>query len=514
MLVALNMSDIAGARGLQVDCDQLLEELGGVPAVMCSAVTNGGTAELETALERLAAGQIAPPSQATGKKPEGPAGRFAEVDRILRACVTRPLSQSVWTERIDRVVVHPFAGPVLILAVLTLVFQAVFHWAAVPQDWIRSGVATLSAWAAQALPPGFFADLVSQGVLPGVGAVVVFLPQILLLFFFLMLLEDSGYMARAAYLADYWMGKAGLHGRALIPLLSSYACAIPGIMATRTIESPRDRLATILVAPLMTCSARIPVYTLLIGSFIPNREIDLGFGLGLGLQGLVMLGLYLAGVVAAIAVAWVLKKTALQGPRPSFILELPSYKWPQARSVVLGLWFRSQSFLTRAGTVILGLSVLIWVLSTYPKASPEVLAASGLPAIAHSVAGTVGAWLEPIFRPIGFDWRIVVALIPGMAAREVMVSALATVYAVEAGADPAQLSETLGKTLQQAWSLPTALSLLVWYVLACQCISTLAVTRRETGSWKWPAVMFGYMTGLAYVASWITYRVAVAVAAS
>jgi ferrous iron transport protein B len=359
----------------------------------------------------------------------------------------------------------------------------------------------LAGWTRQVLPQGALNSLIADGVIAGVGAVLVFLPQILLLFLFILLLEDSGYMARAAFLMDRVMGRVGLHGRAFIPLLSSHACAIPGIMATRTIENRRDRLTTILVAPLTTCSARLPVYSLIIAAFIPNTAV-----LGpLRLQGLVMFGLYAAGIVSALGMAMVFRATLLRGPKPPLLLEMPTYKWPAARSVLVGLIERAQLFVRRAGTVILSLSIVLWFLASYPKAPADAKD----PAIDYSYAGHLGHWLEPVMRPIGFDWRISVALIPGFAAREVMVGALATVYAVEDQGE-AGTTAALGETLKQNWSLATALSLLVWYILACQCLSTLAVTRRETNSWRWPAFMLAYMTTLAYGASFLTYHTAVA----
>jgi ferrous iron transport protein B len=322
------------------------------------------------------------------------------------------------------------------------------------------------------------------------------------LFSFILVLEDSGYMARAAFLMDRVMGRVGLHGRAFIPLLSGYACAIPAVMATRTIDRPRDRLTTILIAPLMTCSARLPVYTLLISAFIPRQKI---FGGWIGLQGTVMLGLYLAGIGTALLVAWGLNKTAFRGDKSPLLLDMPTYKWPSLKSIVIGLWDRSKGFVQRAGTVILSLSVLLWFLSSYPKApigAPE-------PAIHYSYAGKVGRVIEPVLEPLGFDWRIGVALVPSFAAREVMVSALATVYAVEDAEEEAQ-AKALGGVLASSWSLATALALLVWYILAPQCISTLAVIRRETNSWKWPMVTLVYLTLLAYAGSWVTYHAAVA----
>jgi ferrous iron transport protein B len=501
MLLALNMMDLARERGMELDLEALARELG-MPVLPTVAVRRQGVPELLARAGELAsadrASAPAPAAPWRESRPDEIRARFAEVDRILRVGVRRAARPARWTERIDRVVLHPVWGAALLL------FQAIFTWANAPMDLIKQGVAAAGQWVGTWLPEGALRSLLVDGVLAGVGAVLVFLPQILLLFLFILLLEDSGYMARAAFLMDRIMGRAGLHGRAFIPLLSSFACAIPGIMATRTIENRRDRLATILVAPLMTCSARLPVYALLIAAFIPNKVV---WG-PVRLQGLVMLGLYLAGIGAGLTVAVVLRKTVLRGPRPPLLLELPTYKWPSARSVAMGLVERSRLFLRRAGTVILTLSVLLWFLATYPRPP----AGATEPPITYSYAGRVGHRLEPLVRPIGFNWRIAVALIPAFAAREVMIGALGTVYAVErhdaAAGGEEQFTQTLGDRLAKDWSLATALSLLVWYILAMQCLSTLAVTRRETNSWKWPAAMLGYMTALAYAGAWATFRLA------
>ncbi len=423
------------------------------------------------------------------------------MDQILRRVTKQALKPSVWTERLDAIALHPVWGSILLLSVLTILFQAIFSWAAAPQDAIRAGISWLGASVSGLLGPGALTSLIVDGAFAGVGSVLVFLPQILILFFFILVLEDSGYMARAAFLMDRLMGKVGLHGRAFIPLLSSYACAIPGIMATRTIENPRDRLTTILVAPLTTCSARLPVYSLLVGAFIPARPV-----VGpLTLQGLTLLALYLLGIAAALGMALLFRKTMLRGPKPPLVLELPTYKRPGLRSLALGLWARAGIFVRRAGTVILGLSILLWFLASYPKA-PEGAVESP---ISYSFAGQIGRALEPLVAPIGFNWKIAVALIPGFAAREVMVSALATTYALEAkDGNTDALHDALGAKIASEWSLATALSLLVWYVLAMQCISTLAITRRETQSLRWPAFMLFYMTALAYVGSFATFHVA------
>lgn len=515
VILAVNMMDLAEARGLRLDLLALERELD-IPVVPVVAVRSQGIPELIAAIEKKWNTLTPPPSS-----PMAPPvsrvlvdsdvrSRFARVDQIVAQVVgaaTESGSMPIqWTQRIDRVVLHPVWGSLLLGLVFGLLFQAIFSWANVPMDQIRNGVTVLSGWMTQIMGPGPLQSLLVDGVIAGVGAVIVFLPQILLLFLFILFLEDSGYMARAAFLMDRMMSRVGLHGRAFIPLLSSFACAIPGIMATRTIENRRDRLTTILVAPLMTCSARLPVYTLLIAAFIPQRKIG-GF---LGLQGLVMAGLYLVGIVAALVVAMIFKRTLLRGSKPPLLLELPTYKWPSLRSIGVGLLERSILFIRRAGTVILAVSVVIWFLVSYPK-MPGTHAKTD---IAQSYAGKIGHAMEPWVAPLGFNWKIAVALIPGFAAREVMIGALGTVYAVEENAaaegavDGGSAHLALGKKLAQDWSIATALSLLVWYILACQCISTLAVTRRETNSWRWPALMLGYMTALAYLGSFATFHLA------
>jgi ferrous iron transport protein B len=382
-------------------------------------------------------------------------------------------------------------------------FQAVFAWARPLMDLISAGFDALGALAHGALPDGLLQSFIQNGVIAGVGSVVVFLPQILILFLFILLLEDLGYMARAAFLMDRIMGGAGLHGRAFIPLLSSFACAIPGIMATRVIDSRRDRLTTILVAPLMTCSARIPVYTLIISAFIPDRQV---YGV-IGLQGLVMFGLYAAGILSALAVSFVANHFFWrESATPPFMLELPDYKLPQLRSIAIGVYTRAMMFLKRAGTTIFGMMVLIWFLASFPR---PPAGATG-PAIDFSLAAMIGRWIEPVLAPVGFNWQISVALIPGMAAREVAVAALGTVYAIEGGKEAA---EQIGQALASKWSLATALALLVWYIFAPQCASTLAVIKRETGGWRFMAITFAYMLALAYAAAFVTYRLAVALGA-
>jgi ferrous iron transport protein B len=422
-----------------------------------------------------------------------------EVRRILNEIGYREPLRSRVPERIDAVVMHPVAGPALLAVLLFLVFQAVFSWAAWPMDMIDVGAGALGGWLQGTLPEGPLRSLLVDGVVAGVGSVVVFLPQILILFFFILLLEDSGYLPRAAFLLDRLMGSVGLSGRAFIPLLSSFACAIPGIMAARTIPNLRDRLATILLAPLMTCSARLPIYALIIGAFIPARKVGI-----FNLQGLVLFGLYAIGVVSALVVAFVMKRFTMRAHYHPLMMELPEYRWPNLRNLVIGLWERAKIFLTRVGGIILALMVLLWFLSTYP-APPE--GATGSP-ITYSFAGMLGRLLEYVFAPIGFNWQISIALVPGLAAREVAVGALGTVYALSSAAD--SVATDLSPMIGASWGLPTALSLLAWYVYAPQCLSTIATIKRETNSWRYPLITMGYLFAIAYVASFITYRIALA----
>jgi ferrous iron transport protein B len=379
------------------------------------------------------------------------------------------------------------------------VFQAVFSWAAVPMDMIKNGVDAVGGWLGAGLAEGPLRSLLVEGIMGGVGSVLVFLPQILILFFFILILEDCGYLPRAAFLLDRLMGRVGLSGRAFIPLLSSFACAIPGVMAARTIQNPRDRLITIMIAPLMTCSARLPVYALIIAAFIPSRDIGI-----FNLQGLVLFVLYAAGILSAMAVAWIFQRIMGSHGQQPLMLELPSYHWPHLRNLALGLWERARIFMTRVGTTILVLMILVWFLSSFPGA-PE---GATHPAIYYSVAGMIGRALSVIFEPIGFGWQICIALVPGMAAREVAVGALGTVYALSAGG--ADVATSLAPLIAKSWSLATALSLLAWYVFAPQCLSTLSVVKRETGTLRYPLIMAAYMFALAYIASFITYRVALA----
>lgn len=497
VLMVLNMIDLATHRGIDIDIDGLSRALG-VPVIASTAVRRAGMAALWARLDRLLTEGMPAPRQSTWVAPTAGETRAASnrADQLIAQFVREPGAQVTATTRIDRVLLHPVAGLVVLLVLLFVMFQAVFAGAAPVMELIDSAVTSLGEGVTALLPPGLVRSFLVDGVIAGLGSVVVFLPQILILFLFILLLEDLGYMARAAFLMDRIMGGAGLHGRAFIPLLSSFACAIPGIMAARVIDDRRDRLLTILVAPLMTCSARIPVYTLLISAFVPQRTVG-----GVGLQGLVMFGLYAAGIISALLVSAVAKRLFFRdAPAPPLLLDLPDYKLPRLRSILLGLWLRARIFLHRAGTTIFAMVVLIWVLSTFPYPPPGATE----PAITYSYAATLGNLLLPILAPLGFNWQISVALIPGMAAREVAVAALGTVYAVGGG------DTMIGTVLAHEWTLATALSLLVWYIFAPQCLATLAVIRREAGGAKWMWISFGYMFALAWIASFVMYHVAVA----
>lgn len=502
MVLALNMYDIAQRQGLRIDLDALRDELG-VPIVTTVATRKRGIDDLIAAVE-AEAGVWRVETHNVWHAPDPAQIRSAhrEAERILKACVRPPERPDTLTGRIDSVLLHPVAGLLILLGLLFVMFQAVFAWAGPLMDGIEAGVAGLGGLVATAVPDGLLQSLIVDGLISGVGSVLVFLPQILILFLFIIVLEDFGYMARAAFLMDRIMGGAGLHGRAFIPLLSSFACAIPGIMATRVIESRRDRLTTILVAPLMTCSARIPVYTLIIAAFIPDETVW-GFA---NLQGLVMFGLYAAGIVSALTVSFLIRRVFWRGAVEPFMMELPAYKLPDLKSVLFNLWLRAKVFLNRAGRIILPLMVLVWAASTFPY-PPE--GAEG-PAIDYSLAGMLGHALEPLFAPIGFNWQMVIALIPGMAAREVAVAALGSVYAV---ADAETATGMMASTLAANWSLATGLAFLAWYIFAPQCMPTLGVVRRETNSRKWTWIMIGYMFGLAYLAAFLTYRIGVALGA-
>jgi ferrous iron transport protein B len=500
-VLALNMFDIAQRQGLRIDLERLSQELG-APIVTTVATRKRGLPELLDKVEALVAERRIETENVWREPTAGEIrAAHAEAQRIFKACVKPPERPDTVTGKIDGVLLHPVAGLVILLTLLFVMFQAVFTWATPLMDGIDAGFAALVAFTNTHLPQGLLTSFIADGLIAGVGSVLVFLPQILILFFFILILEDSGYMARAAFLMDKIMGGAGLHGRAFIPLLSSFACAIPGIMSTRVIDNREDRLTTILVAPLMTCSARIPVYTLIIGAFIPQQTVG-GF---LSLQGLVMFGLYASGIVSALLVSFVIRRIFWRGAVEPFMMELPTYRWPEPRNLLMNLWTRARIFLARAGRIILPLMVLVWVLSTFPY-PPE---GATRPAIDYSIAGRLGQFLAPLMAPIGFNWQMTVALIPGMAAREVAVAVLGTVYAVGGGGGDGETG-ALSTLLKHQWSLASALSFLAWYVFAPQCLPTLGVVKRETNSWVWPTVMFLYMISLAYLAAFAVYHTAVA----
>ena len=498
-VVALNMLDLATRDGLTLDPERLARELG-VPVVPTVAVRKRGMADLLTAVDETirAADPVAPISRVPTPSD---AALHSRARAISRAATLSETPVRRWTTRVDAVVLHPVAGFAILLALMFIMFQAVYAAAEAPADFLEGGIGVLQQWVVATFPENFLRDLVVEGLLAGVGAVIVFLPQILILFLFILLLEASGYMTRAAFLMDGLMAKVGLSGRGFIPLLSSFACAVPGIMATRAIPDEKDRLTTILIAPLMTCSARLPVYALIIAAFIPNRTIG---GSPVGLQGLVLFGLYLSGILGALVVAYVLRRTVAKGRPAGFMMEMPRYQMPQWRDVALGLWQRAWIFLRRAGTIIAMTTVILWLLLTFPKAPV------GESQVEYSVAGRIASGLEVVVAPIGFNHDIALALIPAMAAREVAVSAMATANAIDANGDEDAMAETLGERLQGKWSLATALAFLAWFVFAPQCISTIAITRRETNGWKWPLFMVGYLFALAYAAAGITYWTAVA----
>ena len=503
LILVLNMMDLAQKRGYQISIEALSRSLG-IPVVTTVAMHKNGVQDLLEQIDALL-NQASVKENGTAATdgwveptPEAIRGYHQEAERLLREAVIQEGTPEQLTRKLDQVLLHPVAGPLILLGILFLMFQAVFSWAEAPMDWIDGGIASLQQWLAAHMQDGLLKSLLVDGIIAGVGGVVIFLPQILILFLFILLLEDFGYMARAAFLMDRLMSAVGLNGRAFIPLLSSFACAIPGIMAARTIAHPLDRLVTILIAPLMTCSARLPVYVLLISAFIPATTV---WG-GIGLQGLVMFGLYATGIVGALVVAGVLRLTMLRGGRQPLLMELPSYKWPNPANVLLGLLERARIFMRRIGTVILSVLIILWFLSTFPAAP---LGATE-PDIYYSFAGMIGRGLEPLLAPVGFNWQIAIALVPGLAAREVAVAALGTVYSLSGSEDA--VTESLATTLAQDWTLATALALLAWYVFAPQCLATLAAVRRETNSWRWPAFMFVYLMTLAYIAAFITYRVA------
>ena len=490
VVLALNMMDAAHRRGIQIDVPELQRRLG-LPVVETIAVKRGGAMAL---IERVD-GEVPVAAPAMADDPASRADLHVQVRELLTATVTMPRQTAVLDDALDRWALHPVFGLAILAVVMFLVFQSVYAAGKPMTDAIGDIFGWMGTHVATLLPVGPLQSLVVDGLFGGLGTVIGFLPEILVLFFFILVLEESGYLPRAAFLLDRLMMSVGLTGRSFIPLLSSFACAIPGIMGTRSIQDPRDRLATILVAPLMTCSARLPVYALLIGAFIPMHHV-----LGIfNLQGLVLFALYAAGILGAMAVGWVIKRIHRDKSEHALLMELPSYRMPKPRDIAIGLWERSAIFIKRLTGVILALTVLMWFISTFP--SPPV-GATG-PAIDYSFAGYLGHGLQFIFVPLGFNWQISLSLIPAFAARETAVAALATVYAVGGDANTGGLAHALATN----FSLASALSLLVWFAFAPQCMSTLAVIRRETNSWRNVAISFSYMFVVAYVASLLTYQI-------
>ncbi len=508
--LVLTMTDEFDARGGRLDYARLERALG-IPVLGVVGHKGRGLVALRRLLARpegWSRPHLVPPEDAVG--------RAAWADSILASVVAQRPGANRVTDAIDRALLHPVAGTAVFAAAMVLFFQLIFAWAQPAMDFIDAGVGRGSAAVRALLPAGLLADFLADGLLAGVGSVIIFLPQIVLLFSLLYLLEDVGYLARAAFVIDRAMGRVGLEGRAFVSLLSSYACAVPGIMATRTIPSPRNRLVTILVAPLMTCSARLPVYALLIGAFVPAVTV---FG-PLGLQGLTLLGLYLFGLVSALGVAAILKRTMLRGDSMPFYMELPPYRVPTLRLVASQVWGSAWAFLRRAGTIILAASMVLWVLLTFPRVEPPAELSgreASLYALERSFAGRIGHALEPVIEPLGFDWKIGVGLLASLAAREVMVATLGQIYAItEDGGSlrAAVRADVDPRSGRKVFSGATVASLLVFFVFALQCVSTLAIMRRETNSWGWPAFAFGYLLALAYAASFVTYRVAAALGGS
>jgi ferrous iron transport protein B len=496
-VVALNMVDLAERDGLVLD-PKALEQALGVPVIETVAVRRRGLTELVRAIAEAEARAHLDPKVHKSPHLTLPERRLA-ANNIAKGAILSETAKHKLHARVDKVLLHPWLGPPILFALLFVIFQAVFAWASPFADGLEAGVGWLSEQAVAFLPAGFFQDLITQGVLAGVGSVVVFLPQIVILFAFILVMEATGYMARAAFIMDRLMAYVGLSGKSFIPLLSSFACAIPGIMATRSIADPKDRLTTILIAPLMTCSARLPVYAVIIAAFIPSSSV----GWGVGLQGLVLFALYVAGIVGAMVVALVLRRSVAKGSASGFIMELPKYQLPRLTDLLIGLWQRAWVFLRRAGTIIFMVTVVLWLLLSFPKAGP------GEDQVDASIAGKMANGLAVVVAPIGFDRDMALALIPAMAAREVAVSSLATTYAVAAD-DEEATALALEDQLAARWTLPMALAFLAWFVFAPQCLSTIAVARRETNGWKWPMFMMGYLFAMAYIAAGVTYWSAIA----
>ena len=492
-VVALNMVDMAERDGLTLDPSALSESLG-VPVIPTVAVRRRGIEELRAAIAEAGTHSEEPHHRNWHLTlPE----RRLSAKHMARGATLSKSGRHTLASGLDSVLLHPWIGPVILFALLFVMFQAVFAWATPFADAIDAGIGALGEAVSSAMPESLIRDFLTQGVIAGVGSVIVFLPQIVILFAFILVLEASGYMARAAFLMDRLMAGVGLSGKSFIPLLSSFACAIPGIMAARSIPDHKDRLTTILVAPMMTCSARLPVYAVIIAAFIPETSV----GPGIGLQGLVLFCLYVAGIVGAMAAALILRGTLTRGAASGFIMELPRYQMPRLKDLAIGLWQRAWVFLRRAGTIIFIATVALWVLLTFPQAKP------GESQLDASYAGRVADVLHPVLEPIGFNREMSLALVPAMAAREVAVTALATTYAIDADDEDAE-AQRLTERLSSAWSLPTALAFLAWFVFAPQCLSTIAVARRETNGWKWPAFMVGYLFAMAWIFAGLTYWLA------
>ncbi len=494
VVLALNMQDMAERDGISIDPEILSEELG-IPVVATTAVRRASLDGLKKQLALSA--RTLEPAQAANKPPT-----TRELQRQARNIADKALiSVGVHhkiTQNLDKILLHPLWGIIIFFITLFGMFQLVYFWAEAPMNLIESFFGFLQTVITDILPDNWFRSLLNHGIIAGVGSVLIFLPQIIILFTFILILESTGYMARAAFIMDRLMAMVGLNGRAFIPLMSSFACAIPGIMATRTIEHHRDRITTIMIAPLMTCSARIPVYALLIGAVVPNDPVIFGW---FGLQGIVLFGLYLTGIVSALIVAAILKMTLTKGVPQPFLMELPKYQLPVFKHLLLNLWERVRAFLRRAGTIILYSAIGLWALAQYPN---KPLGATE-PDIYYSFAGILGRSLQFIFEPLGFNWEMSIAIIPGMAAREVAIGALGTVYALQGS--EGQVEQSLQTIIHNSWSLPTAFAFLAWYVFAPQCFATLATVRRETNSWGWTAFMTGYLFALAYLSAFAVNKV-------
>ncbi len=512
MVLILNMSDLAKRDGLELSAQYLSDQLG-LDVVETVAVRRRGldsfTKACASIAERITQSDkniAIDDNQWRAVLSDDAYLSYRSQSKTLAkgAIVSETLTRE-WTRNIDVILLHPMGGILILLAIMFLMFQAVYAWSGPPMDLIEGGFEGVGGIVDGAMADGFIKSFLVNGIIAGVGSVLVFLPQILILFFFILVLESTGYMTRAAFVMDRLMSSVGLSGHSFIPLLSSFACAIPGIMATRSISDQKDRLTTILIAPLMTCSARLPVYTMIIGAFIPVQTV----GGGVGLQGLVLFGLYIVGILGAMLAALLLRRSVTKGVSSGFLMEMPRYQWPRLRDILIGLWQRAWVFLRRAGTIIFAATVVLWLLLTYPKVPIDDPAYEGVSQVDYSIAGRIAGTIEPVVAPIGFNRDIALALIPAMAAREVAVAALATAYAID-GDDEDKVSANLGQKLSGQWSLATALAFLAWFVFAPQCISTIAVTRRETNGWKWPIFMLSYLFALAYVAAAVTYWSAVA----